>query len=184
MNKPLCVVHPRPPDQCDPVADRDPKSTVFSEEMQSVHRNFKTPLWQYVRHSRFLVAVSAPLIYLCLVTFVLLDIFVSTYQAVCFPIYGIPRVRREEYFVFDRGRLLYLNGLERLNCRYCSYANGLLAYVTEIAGRTEQHWCPIKHAHEIPAQHSRYARFLPYGDAEACRARVEEVRLCFHDLKG
>jgi hypothetical protein len=46
------------------------------------------------------------------------------------------------------------------NCRYCSYANGLIAYVAEIAGRTEQHWCPIKHSQGIPIHHSRYDQFF------------------------
>jgi hypothetical protein len=158
--------------------------TVFSDEELRAHRNLKTPLCLYLQHSRLLAALSAPLIYLCLIPFLLLDILISLYQAICFPIYGIPRVQRARYFIFDRGRLMYLNGLERLNCIYCSYANGLIAYTAEIAGRTEQHWCPIKHAHEIPAQHSRYEHFLTYGDAAAYRGRLEEVRVGFHDLKS
>jgi hypothetical protein len=101
---------------------------------------------------------------------------------VCFPIYGIPKVRPDDYFIFDRSKLLYLNGMERLNCGYCSYVNGLMAYVAEIAGRTEQHWCPIKHNRETPTPHSRYAGFLPYGDAVAYRERVDEVRSSFDDL--
>jgi hypothetical protein len=28
---------------------------------------------------------------------------------------------------------------------YCGYANGLLLYVKEIAGRTEKYWCGIMH---------------------------------------
>ena len=35
----------------------------------------------------------------------------------------------------DRNKLRYLNALEGPNCMYCSHANGLLAYVVEIAGR-------------------------------------------------
>jgi hypothetical protein len=86
-------------------------------------RLLRVPLWEYVLHSRLLVALTAPLIHFCLIPFLLLDLFVTTYQTVCFPIYGIPKVRRTEYLVFDRGRLHYLNGLKRVNCRCCSYAN-------------------------------------------------------------
>lgn len=141
------------------------------------------PLREYVLHSRLLVALTAPLIYLCLIPFLLLDLFVTTYQTVCFPIYGIPKVRRSDYLVFDRLRLHYLNGLERVNCRYCSYANDLMAYAVEVAGRTEQPWCPIKHAHRIPMAHSRYSNFLPYGDGPAYRRQVDEVRNAYGDLR-
>lgn len=142
----------------------------------------KLPLWRYLQHSRVLVVLSAPLIYLCLIPFLLLDLLISIYQVACFPLYGIRKVRRGDYLVFDRARLLYLNGLERLNCLYCSYANGLIVYVAEIVGRTEQHWCPIKHAHQVTTQHSRYSSFLPYGDATASSNRLEEVRSGFRDL--
>jgi hypothetical protein len=105
------------------------------------------------------------------------------YQFICFPIYGIPKVRRKDYIVMDRHRLRYLNSMEHFNCVYCGYVNGLLAYVQEIAGRTEQYWCPIKHAMSLKARHSRYQHFLDYGDAEQYRKRIEEVRRDFNDLK-
>ena len=98
--------------------------------------------------------------------FCVLDFFVSVFQAVCFPIYGIAKIRRADYFVFDRHHLAYLNALEKLNCAYCSYANGLIAYTREIAARTEQYWCPIKHARRVIGTHARYALFDDYGDAE------------------
>ena len=94
-----------------------------------------------------------------------MDIWISLYQWVCFRVYGVPRVRRQDYLIIDRHRLGYLNGIEKLNCVYCGYANGLFAYLREIAGRTEQYWCPIKHARKIRQPHSRYPRFLEYGDA-------------------
>lgn len=66
---------------------------------------------------------------------------------------------------------------------YCSYCNGLLAYVVEVAARTEQHWCPIRHARRIRKAHDRYSHFLPYGDAQAYREGVEKVRNEFKDVK-
>lgn len=156
----------------------------FSNEIKREHRKLKTSLFRYVLHSRFLAVLTAPFIYGCIVPFAMLDLFVSAYQAVCFPIYGIPKAGRGDYMAIDRNKLRYLNALEGLNCMYCSYANGLLAYVVEIAGRTEQHWCPIKHARRIQHAHDRYSHFLPYGDAAAYRERVEKVRCDFKDLKG
>jgi hypothetical protein len=101
---------------------------------------------------------------------------VSVYQLVCFPVYGIPKVRRVDYFVFDRHHLAYLNAIEKLNCAYCSYANCLIAYVREIAARTEQYWCPIKHARRVIGAHARYATFDDYGNAEGYQKRAAELR--------
>lgn len=155
----------------------------FSKEIKREHRRLRTSLVRYVLHSRWLAVITAPFIYALIIPFVLLDLFVSTYQAVCFPVYGIPKARRRDYMSIDRNKLRYLNALEGLNCMYCSYANGLLAYVVEIAGRTEQHWCPIKHARRIQNAHDRYAHFIPYGDATAYREEIEKVRCDFKDLK-
>lgn len=157
--------------------------TRFEDEILRQHRQLKVGLATYILHSRFLVAATAPLIYLCFFPFLLLDFFLSIYQLVCFSVYDIPKVRRSDYILFDRGHLAYLNLLERLNCAYCSYANGLCAYVTEIAARTEQHWCPIKHAQRLRSPHSRYQRFFDYGDAQRYHSELERVRSDFVDIK-
>jgi hypothetical protein len=156
----------------------------FSKEVEREHRKLKTSLWRYIRTSHLFAALTAPFIYSCIIPFLLLDLFISVYQAVCFPVYGIPKVRRGDYIILDRKKLRYLNILESLNCTYCSYGNGLLAFVTEVAGRTEQHWCPIKHAQRIRSPHSRYSHFLPYGDAAAYREKIEEVRCDFKGVKS
>jgi hypothetical protein len=113
---------------------------------------------------------------------VLLDIGVTLFQAICFPIYGIPKVKRADYVIFDRQYLSYLNIIEKLNCAYCSYFNGIIGYIQEIAARTEQFWCPIKHAHHLCTLHSRYQNFIDYGDAESYRQHKEDVRKQFDDL--
>jgi len=156
----------------------------FSKEIKREHRRLKTSLVRYVLHSRILAVLTAPFIYAVIIPFVLLDLFVSVYQAVCFPVYGIPKARRRDYIAIDRNKLRYLNAVEGINCMYCSYGNGVLAYAVEIAGRTEQHWCPIKHARRVQNTHDRYSHFLPYGDAHAYRDEVDKVRCDFKDLKG
>jgi hypothetical protein len=130
------------------------------------------------------VLVTAPVIYLGFIPFFLLDLFLALFQGICFPIYGIPKVRRADYLVLDRGRLKYLNLLERFNCFYCSYGNGLSAYLTEVAARTEQHWCPIKHASRLRAPHSRYSHFFDYGDAQQYSQQIETVRNDFVDVRS
>jgi len=154
----------------------------FSREIIKEHRLLKITSWRHLRNTHILVILSSPLIYVCVVPFLLLDLAVALYQSVCFPIYGIPKVCRSDYLAFDRGRLAYLNSIEKVACIYCSYANGLLAYITEIAARTEQHFCPIKHALRNLQAHSRYAKMLPYGDAQAYRTKAEAVAQDYSDL--
>lgn len=45
----------------------------------------------------------------------------------------------------DRNKLAYLNGLEKVGCMYCGYANGVFLYLKEVAGRTEKYWCGVMH---------------------------------------
>ncbi len=51
-----------------------------------------------------------------------------------------------------------------------------MAFGREIAARTEQYWCPIKHARRIKEAHKRYPRFFEYGDAESCQKGLERLR--------
>ena len=154
----------------------------FEEEAKVRHRNLRQSLHSYILKSRYLVLFTGPLIWMGLVPMLLMDLVGTIYQAICFPIYGIPKVRRSDYIVFDRHRLGYLNFIEKLNCEYCSYANGMLAYFTEVAARTEQHWCPIKHAGCFKCEHSRYKHFTEYGDGEGYRTRLDEIRKQYDDL--
>ena len=156
----------------------------FGSGVISEHRKLKQGLAAYLSESRLLAVVTAPIIYLGIVPFALLDLFLALYQGICFPVYRIPKVRRSDYLIFDRSRLKYVNLLERFNCWYCSYANGMFAYATEVAARTEQHWCPIKHASRVRSPHSRYPHFLDYGDAQGYRQQVETVRNDFVDLRS
>ena len=148
----------------------------FSEEVMRQQRRFKTNLFGYLGRASLFNLLTAPVIYSGIVPLVLLDLFLLIYQWLCFPVYGIPRVRRGDYLVFDRTDLPYLNLVEKINCAYCSYGNGLAAYFHEVAARTEQYWCPIKHARHIRAAHEHYPRFFEYGDAESYRKGLERYR--------
>ncbi len=138
----------------------------FEQDILRRHRELKINLWNYLKTSRPLVALTAPIIYSLLVPLVLLDLFVTVYQKVCFPAYGIETVQRGRFFAFDRQYLAYLNMIEKINCAYCSYANGVIAYAMEVASLTEAYWCPIKHARRLQITHARYLGFADYGDAE------------------
>ena len=115
--------------------------------------------------------LSIPFIYLVFFPLVLLDAIVELYHRISFPLYEMPLVVRRLYIRIDRHKLSYLKPVQRFNCVYCGYANGLLAYAKEIANRTESYWCNIQHAHEeelLSVDHHK--NFLLYGDEEAYRA--------------
>ncbi|URI07856.1 hypothetical protein MW290_04480 [Aquincola tertiaricarbonis] len=104
------------------------KRRELAGELARQQRRHRVGLVRFLRQSNLLVVLTAPVIYFGWIPFLLMDLFVTTYQAVCFPIYGIPKVRRSDYLVFDREDLPYLNAIEKFNCFYCSYGNGGAAY--------------------------------------------------------
>lgn len=148
----------------------------LDRELRALHGRFRQGILAYIVEGSLPSLLTAPLIYLLLIPMLLLDAAVTLFQRVAFPIYGIAPVRRRAYFAIDRHRLAYLNAIEKVNCTYCSYANGLFAYVREVAGRTEQYWCPIRHARAIRDPHARYPHFLEYGDAAGYRRELSRLR--------
>jgi hypothetical protein len=158
------------------------KRIEFEHSVKAAHRKLKKGFFRWVVTNRPQNLITGPLIYGMVVPLLMLDACVSVYQWACFPIYGITKVRRSDYLVFDRHQLGFLNFIEKFHCTYCEYGNGLMGYMAEILARTEQYFCPIKHAHKILGTHSRYNRFLDYGEAEAYEAKLEEFRVALGKL--
>lgn len=154
----------------------DNRRIVFEQEVSRLHREIKTRLSRYLIDARPLVMLVAPVIYALIIPIVLLDLAVMAYQAICFPIYRIPKVRRRDYLVFDRNHLAYLNAIEKFNCAYCSYANGMAAFFREVAARTEVYWCPIKQARRVLGPHPHYQGFADFGDAEGFRGKISAMK--------
>jgi hypothetical protein len=152
------------------------KRVEFEESIRQAHRRLKQGFFHWLVTDRPQNLLTGPIIYAMIVPLVILDLFMSFYQATCFPIYRIAKVRRSDYIVFDRQQLEYLNFIQKFHCTYCAYGSGLIAYAGEIVARTEEYFCPIKHARKVLASHSRYARFLDYGEAEDYAAKLEEGR--------
>ncbi|MEO8677857.1 MAG: hypothetical protein ABI665_02345 [Vicinamibacterales bacterium] len=152
------------------------RESLFDPAIRRAHRQFRQRLLTFFAEASLGNILTAPLIYALLLPFALLDLWVSVYQFVAFPVYSIERVRRKPYFAFDRERLAYLNGIEKVNCLFCSYANGVIAYVREVAARTEQYWCPIKHARRLRATHSHYPNFTEFGDAAGYKRQLPVLR--------
>jgi len=155
----------------------------FDREVKRRHQALVTNIGRYLFTAETRNILTAPLIWFCLIPALFLDLVVTVFQAVCFRVYKIPRVPRHRFIVIDRTALSYLNGIEKMNCAYCGYFNGLIAYVQEVAARTEQYWCPIKHAKPQGSYHSRYKNFLEYGDALGYKEKLESIRRDFSDLE-
>ncbi len=136
-------------------------------------RQFRRGLAVFFAQAPILFILTAPVIYAMLIPIALLDLALFVFQSICFPVYGIKKVRRGDFIAWDRHHLGYLNFVEKLNCDYCGYATGVVAYAREIGSRTEAYWCPIKHALPVRPPHHRYAEFLDYGDAPGFRRRQD-----------
>ncbi|MCM2369492.1 hypothetical protein [Aporhodopirellula aestuarii] len=156
---------------------------VFGEDVRRRHRAMAKRVWRTIRESSFLTIATAPVIYSLLIPISLLDLLVSLYQWICFPVYQIPHLSRKEYVVVDRQSLAYLNVIEKVNCVYCGNCNGVLALAREVASRTEQYWCPIKHARRAKGCHIRTCLFCEFGDAEGYAENLQGLRKQFQDLE-
>jgi hypothetical protein len=164
-------------------ADFEETRVRFEHEVLEQQRRFKTGILPYLLSANLWSVVTAPVIYSVLLPMLLLDLFITVYQHICFRAYGIARVKRSNYFVYDRAHLAYLNLIEKINCAYCSYGNGLMAYGREVVARTEQYWCPIKHARKIMAAHPYYTGFVDFGDAQSYKDELEKLRTELAKLK-
>jgi hypothetical protein len=153
------------------------KRVEFEQSIKETHLKLKTNFFRWLVTNRPQNLITGPIIYSMIIPLVITDVFISFYQLTCFPIYGIKKVPRSDYIVFDRQHLNYLNFIEKFHCTYCAYGSGMIAYISEIVARTEQYFCPIKHARKILGTHSRYAFFLDFGEAEDYEAKLEQERV-------
>lgn len=152
------------------------KRIEFEHAIREAHQQLRVGVFRWLLTVRPQNFLTAPIIYGMIVPLAFFDLCITLYQTICFPIYGIPKVRRSDYIAIDHQHLAYLNVIEKFHCIYCSYGNGMIAYAREITARTEQYFCPIRHAQKILGSHARYNRFLDYGEADDFHARVEEFR--------
>ena len=94
---------------------------------------------------KFKHLLSMPIIYGMIAPAIFIDVAAEIYHRLCFPLYGIPYINRSQYIRIDRQKLSRLNLMQKINCMYCGYMNGLFFYLTVIGARTEEYWCGIKH---------------------------------------
>jgi len=133
---------------------------------------------KYYQKRYFGHLVSLPFLGLVLPFLLLLDLVAEIYHRVCFPIYGLKKVKRSEYIlIVDRNKLKYLNPVEKLGCMYCGYANGAIAYLKEIANQTEKYWCGVMHQRQPGFKiqpHQVEQHFSKFGDEADFKNKYDE----------
>lgn len=149
---------------------------IFEKGVHDLQKKYRTDIWTYIKGTHPLFILTSPIIYGVIIPLTFLDISVFIYQQICFRVYGIPIVPRSDYIVIDRQHLDYLNGIEKFNCMYCGYGNGLIEHVREVFARTEQYWCPIKHARRAKKTHPYMEKFADYGNAEIYHEKLATLR--------
>ncbi|MEA1954358.1 MAG: hypothetical protein U9O24_08210, partial [Campylobacterota bacterium] len=156
----------------------------FEKDILATQKKHMKHLLAYFREMPFLHLLSSPIIYAMLIPAVIFDLLLFIYQQTIFRIYKFKFVKRSDYILFDRQYLGYLNPIEKLNCMYCSYFNGLMQYASAIAARTELYFCPIKHAKKVAYEHQHYHKFFTYGDEDAYQEKLEALRKKFQTDKS
>jgi hypothetical protein len=141
---------------------------------RAARRRWPAPL--AAAREEFLALAAPPLALSVLLPLFVLDLWLRAAQAAVFPAYRIAKPPRERYFSYDRSLLDYLDAEERLSCRACSYAHGVLAYAREAVARAEQYLCPVQNQRHPESPHSRYAHFAAYGDEAAYRRETRRLR--------
>lgn len=148
----------------------------FENDILEKHRKNMKNLWLWFREIPLLHLLSSPLIYAMIIPAIFLDVMLFIYAKVVAKVFKFDLPKRNMYIVFDRQYLGYLNIMEKLNCMYCSYFNGLMAYASAIANRTEYYFCPIKHAKKVAYEHKYYNSYLAYGDENKYQEKLKEIR--------
>jgi len=128
--------------------------------------NHQLGLIALIRRSRPINLITGPIIYSMIFPLLLLDAFVSFYQWSCFPVYGIAKLNRKNFIIFDRQELKYLDWISKFHCTYCAYGVGVVAFVGEVIGATEAYFCPIKHASQKNALAKNKRVYLAFDTPE------------------
>ncbi len=157
---------------------------LFDKKIRDYHQKYRVDVWTYIKGSHPLYILTSPIIYGVIFPLIFLDLAVFIYQQTCFRVYKIPIVPRSDYIVIDRQHLDYLNAIEKFNCMYCGYGNGLIAYIREVFARTEQFWCPIKHAKSSLNHHPYVDKFVDYGDVAKYKQQLAALRKELNDLSA
>ena len=89
------------------------KRVEFEKSIKQTHRKLKRNFFRWLVTDRPQNLITGPIIYSMIIPLLVTDLFITFYQITCFPIYGIKKVQRGDYIIFDRQHLHYLNFIEK-----------------------------------------------------------------------
>ena len=141
------------------------RRAIFADTVKQTHKENRTGVIDYMKKLSWKTYLTGSIVYFMIIPFAFLDLSVTIFQKICFWAWEVPKVHRSTFVFIDRHHLEYLNGIEKLYCIFCGYANGVIGFTREVAARTEKFWCPIKHATKVVHAHEHYSDYLDYGDA-------------------
>ena len=105
------------------------KRVEFEQSIRQTHYQLKQNFFRWLVTNRPQNLITGPIIYSLIIPLLVTDVFITFYQITCFPIYGIKKVRRADYIIFDRQHLQYLNFIEKFHCTYCAIERQLSCLV-------------------------------------------------------
>lgn len=150
------------------------RRAIFADPVKHVHKAKRTSVIDYMKKLSWKTYLTGSIVYFMIIPFAFLDLSVTVFQKVCFWAWEVPKVHRSTFVFIDRHHLEYLNGIEKLYCIFCGYANGVIGFTREVAARTEKFWCPIKHATKVIHAHEHYDEFINYGDVDGWLDKDED----------
>ncbi len=110
--------------------------------------------------------ISAMAIYSMIIPLFIFSIWTWIYQELYFTLQDIPKVSIKDYVKFDRWDLKKLNHIQKMNCVYCEYANGVVSWGKAVAHQTEIYSCAIKHRHLVRGQLEENEKYFKYSEFE------------------
>ena len=115
---------------------------------------------------------------------ILLDLMLSCYHLLAYPLMGLEKVKKKQYFQLDRHKLAYLRRRERIYAIYTAYANGLFRFAKKLASDSEWYWCGIKHQ-KVPGYlpDKDQDRFMDFGDKGSYRLVMKTPKKRFTKKK-
>ena len=119
-----------------------------------------------IKRSRPINLITGPIIYGMIFPIIFLDFCISLYQWSCFPIYGMQKLSRNDFIIFDRQELRYLDWISKFHCTYCAYGVGVITFASQVINVTEAYFCPIKHHSKTVDKNNKKFKFLEFEEPE------------------
>lgn len=150
------------------------KFLKFKNKIEYKNPYLINPKSKMIMQIRYLI--STPFIYGMLIPMIIFHILIELYHRIVFSLYDIEYVDYKQHFIFKRYKLNKLTLLQKINCIYCEYGNGLASYIKSIIGKTEVYWCPIKNGRNKNFTHEYYNKFIDVDNVENFEFHRENMR--------